>query len=75
MDDLINIVRSDTRLGGSRGNIQDFSRQSANLPHSVLALLIQDLDLCPPSEGSFAMWYAIPPIFWVWYRFRYNSSF
>jgi hypothetical protein len=47
VDHLVDMVRRSTRLHLPRSNIQDLARQTADLAHPILLLLIQDRDVVP----------------------------
>lgn len=49
---LVDLVGRHTRLRGSGGNIKDLSRKLAGLAHSLLGLLVEDLDLVSVREGA-----------------------
>ena len=50
MHDLVDVVGGDTRFGGASSDIQDFTREPADLAHTVLFFLCEDLDPVPSDE-------------------------
>ena len=50
MNDLVDVIGSDTGLGLAGGNIQHLTRKPADLAHTILLLLCEDLDPVPASE-------------------------
>jgi hypothetical protein len=50
MDDFVDVVGCNTRLSGSRGNIKHLSPHLANLPHSFLFFIVQNLDFMSAHE-------------------------
>lgn len=50
MDDLINVVGSDSRLEGGSGDVEDFTSQAADFAHALLLCLVQDRDLVPADK-------------------------
>ena len=50
MHDLVDVVGGDTRFGGASSDIQDFTREPADLAHTILLLLCEDLDPVPADE-------------------------
>ena len=59
MNDFVNIISSDSRFGFPRSNVQHLSGEPANLAHSLLFLLIQDLDPVPSNENLLRVWNSI----------------
>ena len=74
MHNLINIIRRNPRHRRRSRNIQHLSRQPTNFPHTLLLLLIQNLNLRAALKRLLAMRYAIFPIIRVGYRFRYVAA-
>jgi hypothetical protein len=70
VNDLINGVCGNPWFQSRCRNIQHLSSKSTHLPHAILSLLIQNLNLRSPSKGLFAIWGPICGIIWVGYRFR-----
>ena len=50
MHDLVDVVGGDTRFGGASSDIQDFTREPADLAHTILFFLCEDLDPVPSDE-------------------------
>ena len=50
MHDLVDVVGGDTRFGGASSDIQEFTREPADLAHTILLLLCEDLDPVPSDE-------------------------
>ena len=65
MHNLVNLVGRDAGLRGSSSDIEDLSGQLAGLAHSLLALLIEDVDLVAVREGAAVLGVAVLPPGWV----------
>lgn len=47
MDNLVDIIGRDSGADGGGGDIQDLAREAADLPHRILGLRVEDVDLRP----------------------------
>lgn len=65
MNDLIDVISSNSRLCRSSCNIQDLSAIAAHLAHRILLLLVQDRDLVPVDKHLLRTRYAILGVVWV----------
>lgn len=50
VDDLVDVVGGDTRLGLTCRNVQHLACKSANLTHAILLLFCKDLDPVSSNE-------------------------
>lgn len=50
MHDLVDVVGGDTGFGGPGSNVQHLTREPADLAHTILLLLCEDLDPVPSDE-------------------------
>ena len=68
VDHFVEVVSSDPRLDLSGSNVEDFSSQSADFPHTILLLLVEDGDVVAAHELLLGPWYAICSVVGTWYR-------
>ena len=50
MDDLVDMIGRDSRLGRSRSDVENLPSHLAHLPHPFLLFLVEYLDLVPAHE-------------------------
>lgn len=55
----VDLVGRDAGSDRSSSNVEDLSRQPADLAHRILCLLVEDLDLVPVDEGPPCLGYAV----------------
>lgn len=61
MDELVDVIGRDTRLGGGGSNIENLSRQSTALSHGILAGLVENFDLVAVGERAAVPGVAVLP--------------
>lgn len=65
VDDLVDLIGRDTRLRGRGGNVEDLSSKLAGLSHSLLALVVEDVDLVAVRKRAAVLGIAVLPPCWV----------
>lgn len=73
VDELVDVIGGNARLGSGSGNIEDLPCKSAALSHSILARLVEDFDLVTVGERAAIPGVAVLPPHGVGDRLRQSS--